>query len=125
MIKITDFGVAKALPQTANQTSDTFTGVPVGTLRYMSPEQLRGGDLSRGWDVWALSVISYEMLCGVHPFFTFDFAALPGAILEGNFTPVPTHIPQASPRWEAFFRRALAREEKRFVPIPWAFFGPI
>jgi hypothetical protein len=112
VIKITDFGVAKTLPQTADQTSDTFTGVPVGTLRYMSPEQLRGGHLSQGWDIWALSVIAYEMLCGIHPFFSFDFAALPGAILEGNFTPVPTHIPQASPRWQEFFRRALAREEK-------------
>jgi tRNA A-37 threonylcarbamoyl transferase component Bud32 len=111
-IKITDFGVAKTLPQVANETSDTFTGVPVGTLRYMSPEQLRGGTLSRGWDIWALSVIAYEMLCGIHPFFSFDFASLPGAILEGNFTPVPSSVPQASPRWQEFFRRVLARDEK-------------
>jgi serine/threonine protein kinase len=112
VIKITDFGVAKELPQIADQTSDTFTGVPVGTLRYMSPEQLRGGALSRSCDIWALAAIAYEMLCGMHPFFSFDFAALPGAILEGKFTPVPAHIPEASPSWGEFFRRTFAREEK-------------
>jgi len=48
-VKITDFGIAKTLPQTANETRDTITGVVVGTMKYMSPEQLRGRSASPRW----------------------------------------------------------------------------
>jgi serine/threonine protein kinase len=108
VVKITDFGIAKFLPRVADETSDTFTGVPLGTLRYMSPEQLRAGALSRSWDLWALAVIAYEGLCGIHPFATSDIAMLPGSILEGNVTPVTSYIPEAPSRWQEFFSRALA-----------------
>jgi len=37
VVKITDFGIAKPLPQSPEETSDTITGVLVGTIRYMSP----------------------------------------------------------------------------------------
>jgi serine/threonine-protein kinase len=40
----------------------------VGTLEYMAPEQVAGDDVSPSWDVWALSVVAYEMLTGRHPF---------------------------------------------------------
>ena len=68
--KVLDFGVAKALDAgegTASQV-DTGTGQLVGTLAYMSPEQLQGGAPEPAWDVWALTVIAYEMLTGAHPF---------------------------------------------------------
>jgi eukaryotic-like serine/threonine-protein kinase len=123
VVKITDFGVAKFLPRVADQTSDTFTGVPLGTLRYMSPEQLRAGSLSRSWDLWALAVIAYEVLCGIHPFAMSDLATLPNAILEGHVRPVTSYIPEAPSRWQEFFRRALAPEEKDrpdSVAIFWA-----
>jgi len=100
VVKITDFGIAKFLPRVADETSDTFTGVPLGTLRYMSPEQLRAGALSRNWDLWALAVIAYEVLCGIHPFATAEIAALPGAILEANVTPVTNYLPQAPSSWQ-------------------------
>jgi len=65
--KILDFGIAKfALP--APDSARTATGVVVGTLGYMSPEQLRGGEPDPSWDLWALAVVAYEMLAGVHPF---------------------------------------------------------
>jgi serine/threonine-protein kinase len=108
VVKITDFGIAKFLPRVADETSDTFTGVPLGTLRYMSPEQLRAGALTQGWDLWSLAVIAYEVLCGVHPFATSDLATLPGAILAGDVTPVATYIPDAPLSWQEFFNFALA-----------------
>ena len=67
--KVLDFGVAKALDAgegTASQV-DTGTGQLVGTLAYMSPEQLQGGAPEPAWDVWALTVIAYEMLTGAAP----------------------------------------------------------
>jgi tRNA A-37 threonylcarbamoyl transferase component Bud32 len=50
MVKITDFGIAKVMPEFTNDTSNTATGVLVGTMRYMSPEQLRGGEMTARWD---------------------------------------------------------------------------
>jgi len=112
VVKITDFGIAKFLPRVADETSDTFTGVPLGTLRYMSPEQLRAGALSRSWDLWALSVIAYEALCGTHPFATAEIAKLPSAILDADVTPVTSYLPEALPRWQQFFHHALAPLER-------------
>ena len=70
--KVLDFGVAKALDQgevaTGSAALGTAAGVLIGTIEYMAPEQVAGGDVSRSWDVWALSVVTYEMLTGRHPF---------------------------------------------------------
>ena len=59
-VKITDFGIAKVLDEISNDANATATGVLVGTIRYMSPEQLQGKSMSPRWDIWALSVIAYE-----------------------------------------------------------------
>jgi len=109
LVKITDFGIAKFLPQLSEDTNETFTGVLIGTLPYMSPEQLRGDSLSPRWDLWALSVIAFESLCGLQPFLGSDFASLQNAILAGSFPLVSSLVPQAPPRWQEFFDRALAR----------------
>jgi serine/threonine-protein kinase len=70
--KVLDFGLAKAFdarPATDRSTAmGTSAGLLVGTLAYMSPEQVAGDDVSPGWDVWAAGVIAYEMLTGIHPF---------------------------------------------------------
>ena len=63
-IKIVDFGLAKL----AGQTKLTKTGSTLGTVAYMSPEQTQGTDIDQRTDIWALGVILYEMLSGVHPF---------------------------------------------------------
>jgi serine/threonine protein kinase len=67
-VKITDFGIAKSFRQPSKDTLQTRTGVVVGTFNYMSPEQLSGQELSPMWDIWALSVIAFESLCGTTPF---------------------------------------------------------
>jgi tRNA A-37 threonylcarbamoyl transferase component Bud32 len=109
LVKITDFGIAKFLPQNSPDTNETFTGVLIGTVPYMSPEQLRGGSLSPRWDLWALSVIAFESLCGVQPFLGSDFQSLQTVILAGDFPPISSLVPHAPPRWQEFFDRALAR----------------
>ncbi len=63
-VKVLDFGLAR---QFAGDISST-PGLPVGTLRYMSPEQIRGAKLTPASDVFALGVVMYECITGTHPF---------------------------------------------------------
>ena len=67
LVKIVDFGIAKVRESVV--ASSTSQNVPVGTLAYMSPEQLRGAaELTPASDIFALAVIAYEMITGRRPF---------------------------------------------------------
>jgi tRNA A-37 threonylcarbamoyl transferase component Bud32/uncharacterized membrane protein len=99
--KILDFGIAKFLPSGTQATVGTDQAVLIGTLPYMSPEQVRGESAQSGWDVWALAVIAYEMLSGARPFSG-------AAMLSGQPTPISAHKPRAPAGWQDFFARALA-----------------
>jgi eukaryotic-like serine/threonine-protein kinase len=113
VVKITDFGIAKILDEFSNDTNATATGVLVGTIRYMSPEQLQGKSISARWDVWALGVIAYEALCGTAPFAGTDYSTLRSAILEMTFPKVATLVPGAPDKWQDFFVRAFAHLEEQ------------
>ncbi len=64
-LKITDFGIAKILDSDEGLTS---TGMIVGTVQYMSPEQISEAHVSGRSDQFSLAVIAYELLTGVKPF---------------------------------------------------------
>ena len=68
-VKILDFGLAKVLRDTADEsTALTTHGMLVGTVAYMAPEQARGEGTDARADIWALGVIAYEMFGGQPPF---------------------------------------------------------
>jgi len=106
--KVVDFGLAKLLSTSPQETIDTDPGQAVGTMRYMAPEQLGGHEVDPAWDLWALTVMAYEMLAGANPFPGATTAECYRTILAANFTPISKHLPAAPGHWEEFFARAFA-----------------
>jgi eukaryotic-like serine/threonine-protein kinase len=85
--KIIDFGIAKQLDQ--ESTSLTQAGTVLGSPEYMSPEQARGlPDVDHRADIWALSVVLYEMVTGTTPFFRGGVAGVLRAIVEEPARPI-------------------------------------
>jgi len=77
-VKVLDFGLAKLMPTQDQRITDpnastalnmnTEPGAIVGTVNYMSPEQLRGMKVDGRADIWSLGVVAYEMMAGHPPF---------------------------------------------------------
>ncbi|HKO98582.1 MAG TPA: serine/threonine-protein kinase [Pyrinomonadaceae bacterium] len=66
LVKIVDFGIAKVKDSVV--APSTINEVPVGTVVYMSPEQLRGEKVTAVSDIFSMALIAYEMLTGRRPF---------------------------------------------------------
>jgi eukaryotic-like serine/threonine-protein kinase len=125
-IKLLDFGLAKLLPErkgigslthagTAfnNTTQDahlTSTGVSMGTVAYMSPEQVRGEELDERTDLFSLGLVLYEMSTGRQAFVGNTSGVLFEAIL--NRTPIPAVRlnPAISPQLEQIINKALEKD---------------
>lgn len=79
-VKLLDFGIARA----SNESSITQHGTLVGTVLYMSPEQVRGDELDYRSDIFSLGAVLYHMICGTLPFPGKSFPEVCMAILDGN-----------------------------------------
>ena len=132
-VKLLDFGLAKQggpLKETDATLTQAITaeGEIVGTLQYMSPEQLQGKEADARSDLFSFGCVLYEMLSGRRPFDGPNAATVIAAILDKE--PAPLAVPQALDRVvrtclekDPGQRFQTARELKR--ALAWAFEQPV
>ncbi len=112
--KVLDFGIAKFFDVPSEMpTADTAPGVLLGTPPYMSPEQWQGGPPDPTWDLWALSVIAYEMLSGTHPFKELSPSRGPAGRVPSALSDISSLTPDAAVAWQPFFEKAFAADPQR------------
>jgi serine/threonine protein kinase len=106
---VADFGLARAIGA-ANYQKLTDTGVLVGTVYYMSPEQIRDDrDLDQRTDVYALGCILYETLTGEPPYSGRGLTEVAARILQAPVPSARQLAPQLPPGVDAAIGRALAK----------------
>jgi eukaryotic-like serine/threonine-protein kinase len=130
MVKVLDFGLAKATAGSAESGSDpsgdlvavdsptmtspamTQAGSILGTAAYMSPEQARGRPVDKRTDIWAFGVLLYEMLTGRHLFAAETVSDTIAFVLtrDPDFSALPAVVPA---HVRALLARCLERDPKR------------
>jgi serine/threonine-protein kinase len=112
IVKMVDFGVAKAIGRAGGETT---AGQLKGKVPYMSPEQARGGKVDRRTDVFAMGIVLYKLTTGVHPFLgENDLVTMRNIISRPVMSPRVKN-PDFSPELEQVLMTCLHKEpEKRF-----------
>lgn len=88
-VKISDFGIAKAV----DSVPITRTGTVMGTAQYISPEQAVGKDATSASDTYSLGIVGYEALCGKRPFDGEGSVSAAMAHVTASPNPLPNSIP--------------------------------
>ena len=125
-VKILDFGLAKQGPAPSrsaiaamgsavatvpiNEEHLTSPGATIGTVAYMSPEQIEGRDADARTDIFAFGAVLYEMLTGKRPFEGNSHASLIASILKDNPRPMTELRPLAPPYLNHIVKKCLAKD---------------
>ena len=113
-IKVMDFGLAKL----KGSLKLTRTSSTVGTLAYMAPEQIQGGEVDARSDIFSFGIVLFEMLTGKTPFRGEHEAAMMYSILNEDPESVLKYRPDLSPEFDRIIHRALEKEpEDRYQSV--------
>jgi len=115
--KLMDFGLAIRAPDASPMAGDAVTesmlttpGAILGTVKYMSPEQVQGQPLDARSDIFSFGVVLYEMVSGHHPFASDNRAATISAILTRTPEPVAHFAAQAPAELDRIITKAIAKD---------------
>ena len=126
MVKVLDFGLAKAFEPDASDVSASMSptisltaaatqmGMVIGTAAYMAPEQASGKAVDKRADVWAFGVVLYEMLTGTRPFVGDDVSKTLAHVIaiDPDWSTLPKNVP---PVLGTFLRGCLEKNPKQRV----------
>lgn len=111
-VKVMDFGLAKL----AESSFLTQSGATLGTAAYMSPEQVRGDELTAASDIYSLGVVLYEMATGVTPYSHAHQLAVMYAVANEQPMSPRERNPEVPEALEAVIMRAMAKApDERFA----------
>ncbi len=113
-IKVMDVGLAKRVTPEGEEedvsTVLTQDGAAVGTVPYMSPEQVRGRPLDTRSDIFSFGVVLYEMVTGVHPFKKDSIMDTAQTILSATPPPIARYVNDVSELLQDTIRKMLAKD---------------
>jgi serine/threonine protein kinase len=117
LVKLIDFGIAKARRTDPQQKNLTVAGVVMGTAEYMAPEQARSADkVDARADLYAVGVMLYEMVAGARPINGDDARVIALKVERGEVIPLVQVAPDAPRELAGLVHRAMApRPELRFA----------
>ncbi|MBV9768453.1 MAG: protein kinase [Bryobacterales bacterium] len=110
VVKVLDFGLAKAVSEAENTLPDDTTqrGMILGTPSYMSPEQALGGPIDRRSDIWSFGVLVGEMLSGKRVFSGAATSEILASVVRGE--PDLSGVPR---EWKPLLGRCLTKDVRR------------
>jgi len=116
--KVMDFGLAKASlggVETEAETQSLLTapGVVLGTVPYMSPEQVKGEKIDARTDIFSFGIVLYEMLSGRQPFANDSAAATASAILTHEPLPLARYCTDVPDELQRIVRKCLEKDRER------------
>ena len=108
VLKVTDFGIARASTQATMTMANNNT---IGTAHYLSPEQARGGYTDERTDIYSMGVVMYEMLTGQLPFDDNSPVAIAIKHLQETPTPITDINPDVPNALEQIVMKAMSKEQ--------------
>jgi serine/threonine-protein kinase len=104
-VKVTDFGIARVV-----SSSQTKTGVVMGSPSYMAPEQIAGKKVDGRSDLFSLGVVLYELFAGERPFQGDSIATIMFQITSSPPPPLANFVPRIPPIFQKLVEKALAKD---------------
>jgi serine/threonine protein kinase len=116
VLKLVDFGISKSIDNSTVDHTSTSTNLSMGTLMYMSPEQVKSTkDVTYLSDIYSLGVVLWEMVMGKVPYNSNELSAF-----EIQVKIVQERLPKTNTKWDEYIQIATNKEENqrvRFVDL--------